>query len=102
VVSAYGALQAPSDAEAVLAAATRAARAEGLEAVTHALRDSPAETLIAVAAEQDSGPLGFQEQLRAEAERPGAQLLLEPPLHLEGKASDQSSARGLLGADAMP
>jgi nucleotide-binding universal stress UspA family protein/GNAT superfamily N-acetyltransferase len=54
VVSAYGALQAPSEANAVLAAAMRAVRAEGLEAVMHALRDSPAEALIAVAEEQDS------------------------------------------------
>jgi hypothetical protein len=52
VVSAYGVLQAPSDAEAVLEAATRAARAEGLEAVTHARRGDPAEALIAVAEEQ--------------------------------------------------
>jgi nucleotide-binding universal stress UspA family protein len=52
VVSAYGVLQAPSDAEAVLEAATRAAAAEGLEAVTHARRDDPAEALIAVAEEQ--------------------------------------------------
>jgi nucleotide-binding universal stress UspA family protein/GNAT superfamily N-acetyltransferase len=52
VVSAYGALEAPSDAEAVLAAATRAMRAEGLEAVTHARRDEPAEALIVVAEEQ--------------------------------------------------
>ncbi len=54
VVSAYGVLQEPSDAEAVLAAATRAARAKGLEAVTHARRDDPAEALIAVAEEQDA------------------------------------------------
>jgi nucleotide-binding universal stress UspA family protein len=52
VVSAYGVLQAPSDAEVVLAAATRAAAAEGLEAVTHARREDPAEALIAVAEEQ--------------------------------------------------
>jgi nucleotide-binding universal stress UspA family protein len=51
---AYGVLQAPADAEVVLAAATRAARAEGLEAVTHARRDDPAEALIAVAEEQDA------------------------------------------------
>ena len=54
VVSAYGALQTPADAEAVLAAATRAAAADGLEAVTHARRDDPAEALIAVAEEQDA------------------------------------------------
>jgi nucleotide-binding universal stress UspA family protein/GNAT superfamily N-acetyltransferase len=54
VVSAYGVLQAPADAEAVLTAATRAARADGLEAVTHARRDDPAEALIAVAEEQDA------------------------------------------------
>ncbi len=54
VVSAYGALRAPSDAEAVLAAATRAARAGGLEAITHARRDDAAEALIAVAEEQDA------------------------------------------------
>jgi nucleotide-binding universal stress UspA family protein/L-amino acid N-acyltransferase YncA len=54
VVSAYGLLQAPSEAEAVLAAATRDARAEGLEPVTHALRDDPADALIAVAEEQDA------------------------------------------------
>jgi nucleotide-binding universal stress UspA family protein/L-amino acid N-acyltransferase YncA len=53
VVSAYGGLQAPSDAEEVLAAAMRAVRAEGLEAVTHALDDSPAGALAAVAEEQD-------------------------------------------------
>jgi nucleotide-binding universal stress UspA family protein/GNAT superfamily N-acetyltransferase len=54
VVSAYGVLQEPSDAETVLAAATRAARAKGLEAVTHARRDDPAEALITVAEEQDA------------------------------------------------
>ncbi len=54
VVSAYGVLQAPSDAEAVLTAATRAARAEGPEAITHARREDPAEALIAVAEEQDA------------------------------------------------
>lgn len=54
VVSAYGALQAPSDTEAVLQAATQAARAEGLEAVTHARRDDSAEALIAVAEELDA------------------------------------------------
>jgi nucleotide-binding universal stress UspA family protein/RimJ/RimL family protein N-acetyltransferase len=54
VVSAYGLLQAPSDTEAVLAAATQAACAEGLTAVTHALRDDPAAALIAVAEAQDA------------------------------------------------
>jgi nucleotide-binding universal stress UspA family protein/RimJ/RimL family protein N-acetyltransferase len=54
VVSAYGVLQEASDAETVLAAATRAAHAEGLQAVTHARRDHPAEALIAVAEEQDA------------------------------------------------
>jgi nucleotide-binding universal stress UspA family protein/GNAT superfamily N-acetyltransferase len=52
VVSAYGFLQAPSDADAVLAMAITAARAEGSEAVTHARREDPAEALIAVAIEQ--------------------------------------------------
>ncbi len=54
VVSAYGALQALSDAEAVLAAAARAAHGEGLEAITHARSDDPAEALIAVAEEHDA------------------------------------------------
>jgi nucleotide-binding universal stress UspA family protein/GNAT superfamily N-acetyltransferase len=54
VVSAYGAFQAPSVAEDVLAAATRAARAEGLEAITHARRQDPAEALLAVAEENDA------------------------------------------------
>ncbi len=54
VVSAYGVRQAPADADAVLAAATRAARVEGLEAVTHARRDDPAEALIAVAEDHDA------------------------------------------------
>jgi nucleotide-binding universal stress UspA family protein/GNAT superfamily N-acetyltransferase len=54
VVSAYGALQAPSDADAVLAAAARAGRAEGLEAVTHARREDTAEALIAIAEEHDA------------------------------------------------
>jgi nucleotide-binding universal stress UspA family protein/RimJ/RimL family protein N-acetyltransferase len=54
VVSAYSVLQAPADAEAVLEAALRTARAEGLDAVTHARRDDPAEALIAVAEEQQA------------------------------------------------
>lgn len=54
VVNAYGALQAPANAEAVLAAATRAAHAQGMQAVTHARCDDPAEALIAVAEEQDA------------------------------------------------
>ncbi len=54
VVSAYGSPQGPSDAEAVLETATRSARAEGLEVVTHARCDDPAQALIAVAQEQDA------------------------------------------------
>ena len=54
VVSAYNVLQSASDAEAVLSAATRDARAEGPETITHARRDDPAEALIAVAEEQDA------------------------------------------------
>jgi nucleotide-binding universal stress UspA family protein len=54
VVSAYGVRQAAGRAEAVLSGATRAARAEGLEATAHARRDQPAEALIAVAEEQDA------------------------------------------------
>lgn len=54
VVSAYGAVHTRADAEAALAAATRTARAEGLEAVTHARSDDPVEALIAVAQEQDA------------------------------------------------
>src|SRR5512142_2059664 len=46
IVSAYSALQSPSDAEAALAKTTGVARAEGLEAVTHACRDDPADALI--------------------------------------------------------
>jgi nucleotide-binding universal stress UspA family protein/RimJ/RimL family protein N-acetyltransferase len=57
LVSAYSSLQAPSEAEAVLAEATRVARAEGLEAVTHARRDDPADALIAVAQEHDADVL---------------------------------------------
>ena len=74
VVSAHGAVQPPSDADAVLAAATRAARAQGLEAVTHALRDSPGEALIAVAAEQDSDLLvvGSSGMRRASRFLPGS------------------------------
>jgi nucleotide-binding universal stress UspA family protein len=54
VVCAYGILQAPSDPEAVLEAATGAARANGLEVVRHPRRGDPAEALIAVAEEQDA------------------------------------------------
>jgi nucleotide-binding universal stress UspA family protein/RimJ/RimL family protein N-acetyltransferase len=54
MVSAYDVSQAPSDTDAVLAAAKRAARAEGVEAVTHARRDDPADALIAVAEEHDA------------------------------------------------
>jgi nucleotide-binding universal stress UspA family protein/RimJ/RimL family protein N-acetyltransferase len=71
VVTAYGPLQAPSEAEAVLAEATRAVRAEGLEAVTHARRDDPADALIAVAQEHDAdllvvgnGGIGRESRLR--------------------------------------
>ena len=51
IVSAYSPLQTPSDAEAALAKATKVARDEGLEAVTHARRDDPADALIAVSEE---------------------------------------------------
>jgi nucleotide-binding universal stress UspA family protein len=54
VVCADGILQTPADTEAVLETATRAARAQGLEAVTHPRRGDPAEALIAVAEEQDA------------------------------------------------
>ena len=69
VVSAYGFLQEPSDAEAVLAAATRAARAKGLQAVTHARRDDPAEALIAVAEEHDADLLVVGSTGRSRASR---------------------------------
>ncbi len=52
IVSAHDA--APSDAEAVLWSATRRARAEGLESVTHMRREEPAKALIAVAEEQEA------------------------------------------------
>jgi nucleotide-binding universal stress UspA family protein/RimJ/RimL family protein N-acetyltransferase len=51
VVSAYGALQTGRDAEEVLAEAARAAREEGLEAVTHRRRGDAADALIAVSEE---------------------------------------------------
>ncbi|MGZ6563782.1 MAG: GNAT family N-acetyltransferase, partial [Solirubrobacteraceae bacterium] len=51
IVSAYSALQTPSDAEVALAKATGVARDEGLEAVTHACRDDAADALIAVSEE---------------------------------------------------
>jgi nucleotide-binding universal stress UspA family protein/GNAT superfamily N-acetyltransferase len=54
VVSAYSVFRASSGAEAILEAATQAASAQGLEAVTHARRDDPAEALITVAEEQDA------------------------------------------------
>jgi nucleotide-binding universal stress UspA family protein len=54
VVCTYGALQAPSDADAALTAATTAARSEGLQALTHARRGDPSRALIAVAREQDA------------------------------------------------
>ena len=50
-MSASSALQTPSDAEPALAKATGVARDEGLEAVTHARRDDPADALIAVSEE---------------------------------------------------
>jgi len=54
VVSAYGVFRASTEAEAILEAATQSASAHGLQAVTHARRDHPAEALIAVAEEQDA------------------------------------------------
>ena len=51
IVSAYSPPQTPSYAEAALAKATGVARDEGLEAVTHARRDDPADALIAVSEE---------------------------------------------------
>ncbi|MGZ4224448.1 MAG: universal stress protein, partial [Solirubrobacteraceae bacterium] len=51
IVSAYSALHTPSDAEAALTKATAVAREEGLEPVTHACRDDPADALIAVSEE---------------------------------------------------
>jgi nucleotide-binding universal stress UspA family protein len=52
VVSAHGPREGPSEAEAVLATATRAARAEGLDAITHVRSGNPADALVAVAEEQ--------------------------------------------------
>jgi nucleotide-binding universal stress UspA family protein/RimJ/RimL family protein N-acetyltransferase len=52
VVRAYAAREERSRADAVLASATRAVRAEGLEYVTHVRRGDPAEVLIAVAEEE--------------------------------------------------
>jgi nucleotide-binding universal stress UspA family protein/GNAT superfamily N-acetyltransferase len=54
VVGAYGLLQPPASTDAVLAKATEAARAEGLEVVAHARREDRAEALMAVAAEQEA------------------------------------------------
>lgn len=54
VVAAAGTPQASSDPEAVLAAATQAARVGGIEAVTHARGEDPPEALIAVAKEHDA------------------------------------------------
>ena len=51
IVCAYSAVQTPSDTAAPLAKATGVARHEGLEAVTHARRDDPADALIAVSEE---------------------------------------------------
>jgi nucleotide-binding universal stress UspA family protein len=69
VVSAYGALAAPSDAEAVLATATRAARAEGVEAVTHVRREDPAEALTSVAKEHDADLLVLDSRRVSRASR---------------------------------
>jgi nucleotide-binding universal stress UspA family protein/GNAT superfamily N-acetyltransferase len=52
VVRAYSAREEPSEAEGVLASATRAVRAEKLEYVTHVRRADPAEALIAIAEEE--------------------------------------------------
>ena len=70
VVSAHGALQAPSDADAVLAEATRAAHAQGMEAVTHARRDDPAGALLAVAEEQHADLLVVGSTCISRAPRP--------------------------------
>jgi nucleotide-binding universal stress UspA family protein len=54
LVRAYGAGGDRADAEAALTEALRAARAEGLKAVTHARRMDSVQALIAVASEQDA------------------------------------------------
>jgi len=54
VVGAYGILQQPESAAIALARASEAARAQGIQAVTHARREDRGEALLAVAAEQDA------------------------------------------------
>jgi nucleotide-binding universal stress UspA family protein len=54
VVGVYGILEQPEGAQAALARAADAARAQGLEAVTHVRRDDRAEALMAVAKEHDA------------------------------------------------
>jgi nucleotide-binding universal stress UspA family protein/RimJ/RimL family protein N-acetyltransferase len=54
LVRAYNDRRELSDSEAVLAAAGDAARLAGLAAVVHALRDDPADALVAVADEEDA------------------------------------------------
>lgn len=69
IVSAYSALQKPSDVEAALATATEVAREEGLEAVTHARRDDPADALIAVSEEVGAELLVVGNKGRSSASR---------------------------------
>jgi nucleotide-binding universal stress UspA family protein/RimJ/RimL family protein N-acetyltransferase len=86
VVSARSAPQAPSDPEAALTAATQAARAEGLEAVTHARDEDPPEALIAVAEAQDADLLVLDSRANSRAARlrsgGGPDDAYDPPCNL--------------------
>lgn len=81
LVSTHGALQAPSDADTVLVEATRAAHAEGLEAVTHARRDDAAGALLAVAEEQHADLLTVGSTGISRAPRPVRASVTEKVFH---------------------
>jgi RimJ/RimL family protein N-acetyltransferase len=82
VVSASGTGQTSPDPESLLTAATQAARAEGLEAVTHTRDEDPPEALIAVAKEQDADLLVLDSRAARLGSGAGPGQVYDPPCNL--------------------
>ena len=86
VVSAPGTAQTSSDPEAVLTAATQAARAEGVEPVTHARDEDARDALVAVAEAHDADLVVLDSRANSRAARlrssGGPDQVYDPPYNL--------------------
>jgi nucleotide-binding universal stress UspA family protein len=105
-VTASGTPQAPSDTDAALAAATRAAHAAGISAVTHTRREDPTHALAAVAEEHDADLLVTYRREMSGApgwltgSTPDASSRHPPPSILLVRTDDEPPVTGAAGGSA--